>query len=108
MTCPPRSGRLGLSFPLFIHCQGKTKEQRGPLIAPLCLGNGVHGRSGRTPALPYPPTNEAIVSPALYQAYMNLLRFGGCGPMLKNYTGHSIREKVDILFRDSGDYLFRY
>jgi hypothetical protein len=39
---------------------------------------------------------------------MNLLRFGGCEPMLTNYTGHFIREKVDILFRDSDDFLFRY
>jgi hypothetical protein len=39
---------------------------------------------------------------------MNLLRFGGCEPMLTNYTGHFIREKVDILCRDSDDFLFRY
>ena len=108
MIHPLRSDRSGLSFSLFIHCQGKTKEQRGSLITPLCPGNGARGRSGRTPALPYPPTNEVIVSPAPYLVYMNLLRFGDCRPMLMNYTGHFIREKVDILFRDSDDFLFRY
>jgi len=39
---------------------------------------------------------------------MNWLGFDGSGLMLKNHTGHFIREKVDILFRDSADFLFRY
>lgn len=39
---------------------------------------------------------------------MILLRFDVSGLMLTIYTGHFIREKVDILFRDSDDFLFRY
>lgn len=117
MIHPLCSDRPGLSFSLFIHCQGRTacpersegKEQRVLLFAPLCPGNGARGRSGSLSSVaPFLHTSKAIVSPAPYQVDMNLLRFVGCEPMLKNYTGHFIREKVDILFRDSDDFLFRY
>ncbi len=109
MIHPPHSDQPRLSFSLFIRCQGRTKEQRVLLFASLCPGNGARGRSGSLSSVaPILHASKAIVSPAPYQVHMILLRFGSCEPMLTNYTGHFIREKVDILFRDSDDFLFRY
>ena len=61
------------SFSLFRHCQGRTKEQRMPVPAPLCPGNGAGRRSGRSPAEPYPPAGIAILSPAVKRGVRELI-----------------------------------
>ena len=81
------------------------KEQR---VTSLPWQRSLCRRSGRSPPEPYPPHKPGDCITNQCQTYMNLLRIDLSSQMLTNYTGHSIREKVDILFRDSADILFRY
>jgi hypothetical protein len=48
------------------HCQGRKKSRERRFSGhSLCPGNGARRRSGRSSALPYPPSSAAILPPRL-------------------------------------------
>jgi hypothetical protein len=109
VTHGTRSGLRRMSLPLFCPLPGQNERAESAAVWRLsALATELVGARVGLHRSPVLRTSKAIVSPGPYQVRMNLLRLSGCGPMLKNYTGHFIREKVDILFRDSDDFLFRY